>query len=101
MQLLENMDGTYMSWLDRIFLGEVVQDLGVIEEKGFGIGSTKTKALVARRRGRLRFVLRRSTASVLGGGVLYFDIGVDSLARLRQTVEEAQSVVDRVLPRSE
>ena len=48
-----------MSLFDRIFVGRVIKDFGILEEKSFLIGKYKTSMLLAERRGRLKIAFTR------------------------------------------
>ncbi len=86
-----------MGLFDRIFLGKVIKDFGVLEERSLLIGKIRKSLLLVRRRGRLKIAFRWSGYSLLGGGMNYFDLGAETLPKLRQFLDEAQSIAEQHL----
>ena len=80
-----------MSFWDRIFMGRVVKDFGVLEEKSFLVGKMKKSLLLVERRGKLKIVFKWSGVALFGASVNYFDLRADSLPKLRQCLEEIES----------
>ena len=87
-----------MRILDRIFMGRVVKDFGPLEEKSFLVGKMKKSLLLVERRGKLKIVFKWSGIAPFGASVNYFDLQADSLPRLRQCLDEIQSLSNRQSP---
>ena len=81
-----------MSFWDRIFMGRVVKDFGVLEEKSFLVGKMKKSLLLVERRGKLKIIFKWSGVALFGASVNYFDLKADSLSRLRQCLDEIESI---------
>jgi len=90
-----------MRILDRIFMGRVVKDFGPLEEKSFLLGKMKKSLLLVERRGKLKIVFKWSGMALFGASVNYFDLQADSLPRLRQCLDEIQSLSKRQSPASQ
>lgn len=86
-----------MGLFDRIFMGKVVKDFGILEERSFLIGKTRKSLLLVKRRGRLKVAFKWTGYSLLGGGMNYFDLGAEALPKLRQFLDEAQAIADQHL----
>ena len=84
-----------MSFFDRIFMGEVIRDFGVLEEKSLIIGKMRKSLLLVRRRGKIKIAFKWSGYSPFGGSVNYFDLSAESLPKLRQFLEEAQRIAEQ------
>lgn len=82
-----------MSIFDRIFAGKVIRDFGPLEEKSFGIGKIKKSVLLVRSRGKFKLALKWSGIAIFAGSVTYFDLGMESLPKLRQFMDEAEQIV--------
>ncbi|NWF56060.1 MAG: hypothetical protein HXY45_14835 [Syntrophaceae bacterium] len=81
-----------MSFWDRIFAGRVVKDFGALEEKSFLMGKSKKSLLLVKRRGKLKIVFKWSGVVPFGASVNYFDLKSDSLPKLRQCLDEIESL---------
>jgi len=81
-----------VSFWDRIFMGRVVKDFGVLEEKSFIVGRMKKSLLLVERRGKLKIVFKWSGVALFGASVNYFDLKADSLPKLRQCLDEIDSI---------
>jgi hypothetical protein len=79
-----------VSFWDRIFMGRVVKDFGVLEEKSFLVGKMKKSLLLVERRGKMKIVFKGSGVALFGASVNYFDLRVDSLPKLRRCLEEIE-----------
>lgn len=85
-----------LGWLERkIFLGDVIKDYGVLDEKNYGIGRMRTSVVLCRRKGRLTLAFRTTGTSPLSANVSYAMIEVTepALARLAEVLGDAQSRV--------
>ncbi len=81
-----------MSFWDRVFMGRVIKDFGILEEKSFLLGKMKKSLLLVERRGRLKIVFKWSGVALFGASVNYFDLKAESLPKLRQCLDEIQSM---------
>ena len=84
-----------MRFFERIFMGEVIKDFGVLEERSLLIGKIKKSLLLVKRRGKIKIAFKYSGVSLFGGSVNYFDFSADSLPKLRQYLDEAQRIADQ------
>ena len=84
-----------MSFWDRIFMGRVIKDFGALEEKSFLVGKIKKSLLLVERRGKLKIVFKWSGWALFGASVNYFDLKSDSLPKLRDYLDEIQSIASR------
>ena len=87
-----------MSFWDRIFMGRVVRDFGPLEERSFLVGKIKKSLLLVERRGKLKIVFKWSVWALFGASVNYLDFKADSLPKLRQCLDEIQSIFNRRSP---
>ena len=87
-----------MSFWDRIFMGRVIKDFGPLEEKSFLVGKMKKSLLLVERRGKLKIVFKWSGVALFGASVNYFDLKADSLPKLRECLDEIQSIFNRKPP---
>lgn len=81
-------------WFERkLFLGEVIKDYGVLDEKSYGVGRLRTSVLLCRRKGTLKLVIRSTGTSPLSASVSYamVDATPESLSKLAEVVLDAQS----------
>ena len=84
-----------MSVWDRIFMGKVIKDFGILEEKSFIIGKLKKSVLLVERRGKLKIAFKWSGCAFFGATVSYFDLSVESLPKLRQFLDEAVAIANQ------
>ena len=84
-----------MSFWDRIFMGRVIKDFGPLEEKSFLGGKMKKSLLLVERRGKLKIVFKWPGLALFGASVNYFDLKADSLPKLRECLDEIQSIFNR------
>lgn len=85
-----------LRWLERkIFLGDVIKDYGVLDDKNVGIARLRTSVLLCRRNGKLNLVFRTAGTSPLSASVNYamIDATPDSLAKLAEVVNDAHAEV--------
>jgi hypothetical protein len=87
-----------MSFWDRVFMGRVIKDFGPLEEKSFLVGKMKKSLLLVERRGKLKIVFKWSGVALFGASVNYFDLKADSLPKLRECLDEIQSIFNRQFP---
>ncbi len=80
-------------------MGKVVRDFGTLEEKSFFIGKFKKSLLLVERRGKLKVVFKWSGIAPFGASVNYFDLSAESLPKLRQYIDEIQSIANRRIDR--
>jgi hypothetical protein len=83
-------------WLERkIFLGEVVQDYGTIQDERKGIARLRTSVLLCRRNGRLQFVFRNVGTAPLGASVnSKIDVTPGTLHKLGEILLDAHKYSD-------
>ena len=84
-------------WLERkIFLGEVVQDYGTIQDQRKGVARLRTSVLLCRRDGQLQFVFRNVGTAPLGASVNYtkIDVTPETLRRLGEILLDAHKHSD-------
>lgn len=81
-----------MSLLDTVMVGKVVKDLGTIDEWSIGFGSGRRSALVVRRHGKLNLVLKMSGRFLLGFGVSYFPLPMETIPKVKQIIAQAEEV---------
>jgi hypothetical protein len=84
-----------MSLFDRIFVGKVIKDFGILEEKSLIIGKIKKSMLLAERRGKLKIVFKWSGYAPFGASVTYFDLKAEIIPQLRQFITEAEELVNQ------
>jgi len=84
-----------MSFWDRIFMGRVIRDFGPLEESSFLVGKIKKSLLLVERRGKLKIVFKWSGWALFGASVNYFDLKSDSLGKLRDCLDEIQSIASQ------
>jgi hypothetical protein len=81
-----------MSMFDRVLMGRVIKDFGLLEEKSFLVGKIKKRLLLVERRGKLKIVFKWSAWALFGASVNYFELKADLLPRLRECLDEIQSI---------
>ena len=81
-----------MSIMDRIFVGEVVQDFGVFEEKTFGIGRTKRSALLVKKNGEFRFVIKTTSVALFSASARYFEFDLEDAYKIRQYIDQSERI---------
>jgi hypothetical protein len=84
-----------MSLFDRIFVGKVIKDFGILEENSFFFGKVKKSMLLAERRGKLKIAFKWSGYALFGASVSYFDLAAESIPKLRQFVAEAEEFANQ------
>ena len=89
-----------MRILDSIFVGKVIQDFGIIEEKSLGLGRMRKSALLAKKSGKYRFVIKTSAFAFLGGSVNYTEFDMEDAYKIRECIDHSESIV-KGLPYSE
>ena len=83
-------------WLEqKVFLGDVIKDYGILDAKHVGIGRLRTSVLLCRRKGQLKLVFRTAGTSALGASVNYamIDATPEALAKLAEVVSDARAMV--------
>jgi|SRR6266508_5959836 len=82
-----------MNILDRIFVGEVIQDFGVISSESLGIGRMRKSALLTKKNGKFRFVIKTSAIAFLAASVNYTEFDLEDAYKIRQWIEQSESIV--------
>ena len=88
-------------WLERkVFLGDVIRDYGVLDDKHVGIGRMRTSVLLCRRKGQLKLVFRTAGTSPLSASVNYsmIDATPEALAKLAEVVTDARGAISESGP---
>ncbi len=81
-----------MSLFDRIFVGKVIKDFGILEEKSLVIGKIKKSMLLAQRRGKLKIAFKWSGYAPFAASVTYFELKAESIPKLRRFLTEAEEL---------
>lgn len=89
-----------MKILDRIFVGKVIHDFGIIEETSFGMGRMRKSALLTKKNGKFRFVIKMSAIAFLGASVNYVEFDLEDAHKIRQCIDHGDAIV-KGLPDSE
>ena len=84
-----------MSIIDRVFVGRVVKDFGILCETSRGMLRQKTTVLLAERGGELKLVFKISSRALLAAGVSYAELPASAIPQLRQWLDEAQTVASQ------
>jgi Flp pilus assembly protein TadB len=86
-------EGNHMNILDRIFVGEVIQDFGIIKDETLGVGRMRKSALLAKKNGKFRFVIKTSAFAFLAASVNYTEFDLEDAYKIRQWIEQSESIV--------
>jgi hypothetical protein len=86
-----------MSFIDRLFVGRVIKDFGLISEKSLFVGKMTTSILLVDRRGKLKFVLKRFARGLFGITVGYSVWSLEEAYKIRDLINQAESL-SRNLP---
>lgn len=80
----------WLRWLEaKLYLGEVLHDYGVIEERQYGIARSRISVLLCRRKGRTTLVIRQSVIAWMGFSVGYTELGREAILSLKRAVDDA------------
>jgi len=71
------------------FVGRIIKDYGVIDEKNYGIGKFKYSILLTEKDNERRTVIKRTVAAVLAASVEYFIINMDNVQKFRDILDDA------------
>ena len=82
-----------MNILDRIFVGEVIKDFGMIEDQSLGIGRMRKSALLTKKQGKIRFVIKSSAVAFLAASVNYTEFDLENAYKIRQSIDQSESIV--------
>jgi hypothetical protein len=82
-----------MSYIDRLLVGQVVQDFGPVQEKNWLIGKRTYSVMLVRKSGRLRFVLKSSIVTLIGLSVTYFTLELEEAYQLRDRINQIEALV--------
>ena len=75
----------------RSFLGEVIEDYGILSEEKSGGAFQKTSILLCKRHGKLQIVIRTSSFAYLAAGVKYEYIPASCASRLKAIIEDVET----------
>jgi hypothetical protein len=81
-----------MSLFDRIFVGKVIKDFGILEEKSFIVGKIKKSMLLVERRGKLKIVFKWCGYAPFAASVTYFDLKAETIPQLHRFITEAEEL---------
>jgi hypothetical protein len=84
-----------MSLFDRIFVGKVIKDFGILEEKSLIVGKIKKSMFLAERRGKLKIVFKWSGYAPFGASVTYFDLKAETIPQLHRFITEAEELASQ------
>ena len=75
----------------KTFLGEVIEDYGIVSEEKMGGAFQKTSLLLCKRRGKLQIVIRSSSFAYLSVAVKYEYIPASCASRLKAIMEDVET----------
>ncbi len=82
-------------WLEKTaFLGDVVHDYGIIEERRAGITRTRVSLLLCRKGGELVLVIKESNVAFLGASTRYTYIHKPQITAFKEAVDDAYERVN-------
>jgi hypothetical protein len=84
-----------MSLFDRIFVGKVIKDFVILEEKSLIVGKIKKSMFLAERRGKLKIVFKWSGYAPFGASVTYFDLKAETIPQLHRFITEAEELASQ------
>jgi hypothetical protein len=87
-----------VSFIDRVFVGKVLRDFGVLSETGMGLAKLRVSLLLAERRGRRRLIFKQLALGFLSASVSYMEVPVDAIPTLQRWIGEAQALADSAVP---
>ena len=83
-----------LKWFEKkLFLGEIVQDYGDLQDQRSGIARLRTSILLCRRKGKLQLVVRTVGTAPLGASALYsmIDATPQTLDRFTEIISDAKT----------
>lgn len=89
-----------MNIVDKIFVGEVIQDFGIIEEESLGISRMRKSTMLVKQKGKIRFVIKTSTVAFLAASVNYAIFDLENAYKIRQSIDQSELII-KGLPYSE
>lgn len=81
-----------MAFFDRVFVGKVLKDFGVLDERRRGIAKQKMSVLLTERGSQRYLVIKTSSFAWLAAGVQYVEIPVDAIPQLEQWLQEIRAL---------
>ena len=75
-----------------LWLGEVVQDYGIISEQKMGGAFQKISLLLCRRKGEIQLVIKTSAFAFLAASVRYEYLPVSVIPKLRSILDDMESL---------
>jgi hypothetical protein len=87
-----------MNFIDRLFVGNVIKDFGILDEKSIGLGKMKHSALLVEKYGRLFFVIKFSAWAIFGASVSYQKFALDDATKLREYITESEMIAKNLPP---
>ena len=90
-----------MSVIDRLFVGRVIRDLGILERRSFTVGRFTKRLLLAEQRGVPQFVIKTSGWSLFSFGVRYRTLSLETAYKLRECIDESDQIARGEAPRGD
>jgi hypothetical protein len=87
-----------MSIVDRIFVGNVIKDFGILNEQSLGLAKVKHSALLVEKHGRLFFVMKSSAWAIFGAGLSYQRFPLEDALKLREYLTESETIAKNLPP---
>lgn len=80
---------------EKLFLGEVIRDYGVLDERKSGITKFKVSILLCEKNGKKVLVSKQSARALFGSSVSYHYIYEENLPALKQAVDDAIELIQK------
>ena len=79
-----------MSIFDRFFVGKVIKDFGILEEKSVGIGKTIKSMVLAETCGKLKIAFKWTGYALFGVSITCFELSSECIPKFHRCIAEAQ-----------
>lgn len=80
---------------EKLFLGDVIRDYGVLDERKSGITTFKVSVFLCEKNGKKVLISKQSARALFGSSVSYHYIYEENLPALRQAVDEAMELINK------
>lgn len=80
---------------EKLFLGEVIRDYGVLDERKSGITTFKVSILLCEKNGNRVLISKQSARALLGSSVSYHYIYEENLPALKQAVDDVIELIQK------
>ncbi|RMG40751.1 MAG: hypothetical protein D6732_03060 [Methanobacteriota archaeon] len=78
-------------WIEKKFwLGEIIKDYGVIQEKKVGPACSKISAMLCQKNGELKFIIKESNTAFLAASVRYLEITSSNVHKFKDILQDAE-----------